>query len=127
MKKIILAVIITLLIIGTPVMSKERLKSFDNVGSIRVWLNQWQYVPSQEWTTINGTTTFDPQANDCDKYSLQMVESGINDGYVFGLVVNAGQAHVLVMTLVGNQVYFIEPQDKSVFKVLNGNYWRLDK
>lgn len=109
------------------------LTTFKSVMDIRVWVYNWQYKPNPDWVqTAPGALTFDPQANDCDKYMLQMIQAGIRDGYYFGLVVNTTpggdlQGQALVMTLVGNQIYFIDAQNKSIFKTLNGSEWTLDK
>lgn len=109
----------------------EQLMPFNNIAELREWVNQWQYNPNLDWihsqSGNTATTTFDSQANDCDKYSRQMVESGIHDGYLMGLVVDTGKQHMLVFALIGGKIHFIEPQNKAIYNVLNDSYWELDE
>jgi hypothetical protein len=104
------------------------LTKFGTIQEVRNWLNTWKYKPNQDWfSTAPGVLDFNAQSNDCDKYMLQMITDGVKDGYFFGMVADNLNHHALVFTLVGNDLHFIEPQTKALFKVLDGNYWGLDK
>ncbi len=106
----------------------EQLRPFNHISELREWVNKWEYDPNPNWiNTSPSTITFDTQSNDCDKYSRQMVVSGVRDGYLMGLVVDAGKGHMIVCALIGNNLHFIEPQNKTIYNVLNDSYWRLDE
>jgi hypothetical protein len=103
------------------------LTKFGSVQDVRNWLSAWVYKPNQDWfQTAPGVLDFNQQSNDCDKYMLQMITDGVKDGYFFGMVADNLNHHALVFTLVGQDLHFIEPQTKALFKVLDGCYWKLD-
>lgn len=104
------------------------LTTFKTINDVRLWLDRWQYKPNPDFIEVApGIMEFDPQANDCNHYSMQMVKDGVHDGYFFGLVIPRGVGHCLVFTLIGNDISFIEPQTKALFNVLDDSYWKVDK
>ena len=50
---------------------------------------------------------------DCDDYAVALVYNALSDGYSVSLQVEDN--HMLNSTVIGNNIYFIEPQNDKVW------------
>ena len=92
---------------------------FASIDELETWLSSWSYVAAM----VNGVVTFDSQDNDCDDWSRQMVRAASKDGYFMGLVLDEALSHMKVFTIIGNNIYYIEPQTGEI----NKSRFTLDK
>jgi hypothetical protein len=99
---------------------------FESVESLKVWLENWKYVNP----IVYGESIFAvSDENDCDDKALQMVSDLARGGYIGGVAHdhdNYDIPHMLVCVPVGNDLYFVEPLTKEVFRELGGYWFVLD-
>lgn len=103
--------------VNVPVYTKPQY--FSNLNELSTWVNNWTL-------NIEGGV-FDIKGFDCDDYSIHMVTDAALDGYIIGFVIDTARKHMLVAAIIGNDIYFIEPQTKAIAPTLDGVYWVVEK
>lgn len=73
----------------------------------------------KEWLERNDVDSRIPSypGFDCDDYAYQLQKNAAKDGYIISteLIIENGELHMLNSALIGNDIYFIEPQDDEVW------------
>jgi len=83
-------------------------KEFGSVDELKAWLAE---DDTDSTLYIFGAGCL---ANyDCDDYAVALVRNALRDGYSVSLQVEGN--HVLNSTIIGNKIYFIEPQSDEVW------------
>ena len=83
------------------------LKEFSGEAHLAHWL-------AQRDSTIRIKSGTDFNSFDCDDYARQLVSQARRDGYDIGIELDGN--HILNNTIIGNDLYFIEPQ--------TGEHWK---
>ena len=90
-----------------PVVVYKDLHGFSSVSELMLWLaldntNQQEYIPI---------------THDCEDFAIDLQKAGQVDGYLINLQFNLLEEHVLDSVVIGNYVYFIEPQTDEIWFV----------
>ena len=83
-------------------------KEFGSVDALKAWLAQ---DDADSTLYIFGAGCISNY--DCDDYAVALVRNALSDGYSVSLQMEG--AHVLNSTIIGNKIYFIEPQSDEVW------------
>jgi hypothetical protein len=93
-----------------------KLKEFSSLGELTDWVNEHLAVLLS--TSINGTAF----ALDCDDYACRLQQEAYQDGYAISVqlvengmldgknVSNYTEFHMGNLAVIGDEIYFIEPQ-----------------
>ena len=93
---------------GTYWWDRAHPQEFGSVGELKVWLAQ-----DDTDSTIYIFGTGCVSLYDCDDYAVALVYNALFDGYSVSLQVESN--HMLNSTVIGNNIYFIEPQNDKVW------------
>jgi len=63
-----------------------------------------------------------PDTHDCEDFAFDLVEAARLKGYTVFIQVELDDAHVLNSTIIGNDIYFIEPQTDEYWFVGHLDY-----
>ena len=87
----------------------DELRGFTSVGQLEAWLAA---DDTDEQIYVEET-------HDCDDFAIDLQKAGIADGYLINLefIVTEDVGHVCNAVIIGNEVYFIEPQSDEVWLV----------
>jgi hypothetical protein len=83
-------------------------KGFSSVDELKAWLAQ---DDTDSTIYIFGTGCLSKY--DCDDYAVALERNALLDGYLVSLQIENN--HVLNSTIIGNEIYFIEPQTDEVW------------
>ena len=85
----------------------RQLKYFASLEGLKGWLEQ---------DTTDSLIPSYP-GFDCDDYAYKLQQRAVKDGYIISteLVWKDGQYHMLNSALIGKDIYFVEPQDDTVW------------
>jgi hypothetical protein len=83
-------------------------REFGSVNELRAWLAQ---DDTDSTLYIFGAGCMSDY--DCDDYAVALVNNALADGYAVSLQVEGN--HMLNSTIIGNDIYFIEPQNDEVW------------
>jgi len=92
---------------------------FKSHADLRAWVDAWTYYDT-------GLIILENAPYDCDDFCISMVTDAAIDGKVLGYVLDTQKRHMLVSAIVGNNFYFIEPQNKSISDTYQGIRWVVD-
>lgn len=100
-----------------PVYTKPR--HFSSLEELTTWVENWTYWDS-------GVVVLVEPDYDCDDFGIEMVTDAALDGYILGYMVDVVRQHLAVTAIIGNDYYFIEPQNKAISNYYNGMRWVVD-
>jgi len=83
-------------------------EEFGSVDELKAWLAQ---DDTESTLYILGSGCISEY--DCDDYAVALVHNALADGYAVSLQIEG--SHMLNSTLIGNEIYFIEPQNDEVW------------
>ena len=85
----------------------DELRGFTSVGQLEAWLAA---DDTDEQIYVEET-------HDCDDFAIDLQKAGIADGYLINLefIVTEDVGHVCNAVIIGNSVWFIEPQTDEVW------------
>jgi hypothetical protein len=83
-------------------------REFQSLDELKAWLAQ---DDTDSTLNIVGSTNFGNY--DCDDYAVALMYNALSDGYLVSLQIE--DSHMLNCTVIGNGIYFIEPQSDKVW------------
>jgi preprotein translocase subunit SecG len=83
-------------------------KEFKSVDELKAWLAQDDTDNTLYIFGVGCISNYD-----CDDYAVALVRNALSDGYLVSLQIE--RDHVLNSTIIGNKIYFIEPQTDEVW------------
>ena len=93
---------------GTYWWERAHPKEFESVEALKAWLAE---DDSDSTLYIFGSGSLSNY--DCDDYATALVYNALCDGYLVSLQIESN--HMLNSTVIGNDIYFIEPQNDEVW------------
>ncbi|MCJ7828540.1 MAG: hypothetical protein MUP81_02235 [Dehalococcoidia bacterium] len=82
-------------------------KEFESLETLKAWL-------MQDNTESAFTDTTDINY-DCDDYARGLMRNALEDGYLISTQIDIFKAHMFNSAMIGNDIYFIEPQTDEVW------------
>ena len=89
----------------TPTVIYRDLHGFSNVDELMQWLA----------TDNTDRQEYIPVTHDCEDFAIDLQNAGQADGYLINLQFDLFEEHVLDSVVIGNYVYFIEPQTDDIW------------
>lgn len=111
-------------IVETPI----QLRNFDNLKQLSQWLKD-THVIAIHAQIVDPETGYLIKKPDCDDYALKLQQKALADGYVMSFEIiqpseyntlfkdkqlPSGSLHAINLVIIGNEVYYIEPQTHEV-------------
>jgi hypothetical protein len=93
---------------GTYWWERAHPKEFESVAELKAWLAQ-DNTDSTFYVFGSGCVSH----YDCDDYAVALARNALADGYLVSTQVEGD--HMLNSTIIGNDIYFIEPQNDEVW------------
>lgn len=106
--------------VKVPYFSKPR--HFKSLEEFTPWLENWHAKFDAEHPGARKDPNYD-----CDKYCMQLISDAALDGFILGFVLDSQRAHMIVAAIIGNDLYFVEPQTAPfIFHIWEGQFWVVD-
>ena len=87
---------------------KAQLEEFESLGVLKAWLEEDDTDSTLYIFGAGCLTNYD-----CDDYATALVYNALLDGYSVSTQIEGN--HMLNSTIIGDKIYFIEPQDDEVW------------
>jgi hypothetical protein len=95
---------------GTYWWERAHPKEFESLDALKAWLAE---DDSDSSLYFFGSACLPSSNYDCDDYATALMYNALCDGYLVSLQIDGN--HMLNSTMIGNDIYFIEPQDDKVW------------
>lgn len=99
--------------------SPDMLRYFESTDELRDFLSKWEYHP---------TETGIEKENDCDDQVEQFIDDATSAGFrvAAGASLQLPKGHYVACTIIDNQFYFIELENRQITDTLYGVRWLRD-
>jgi len=106
----------------------EPLRHFQNLDELDRWLGNISVLDIR-FDVVDKETNQRIKKFDCDEYAIRLQEKALGDGYIMSFEVirsaeyntlfkqnriPSGDIHAINLVILGNEVYYIEPQNREI-------------